>query len=149
MGDSMAQQTDHKLIARRLLDQFGSGPKAGLEDLLARGYVSHQEPDVRGGVSGWDLEQFTDRLEEFQGAFSQRRMEVLMQIEQGPLVATRWHMTAVHSGDYLGLEPTHREVSWTGVSIDRFEDGKIAESWVDWDKYQLLEGLGLVSQPQA
>jgi len=28
------------------------------------------------------------------------------------------------------------------VQIDRFRRGKIVESWVDWDKYRFLEGLG-------
>ncbi len=39
----------------------------------------------------------------------------------------------------MDLAPTNKEVTWTGVSIDRFENGKIVESWVDWDKYRLFQ----------
>jgi hypothetical protein len=35
-------------------------------------------------------------------------------------------------------------VTWTGVQIDRIADGKIVESWVDWDKYRLFETLGFL-----
>ncbi len=37
-----------------------------------------------------------------------------------------------------------KEVTWTSIQIDRFENGRIAESWVDWDKYRLFAQLGLV-----
>jgi hypothetical protein len=43
----------------------------------------------------------------------------------------------------MGTPPTHREVTWTGIQIDRFANGK-AESWVAWDKFGFLHGLGMV-----
>jgi predicted ester cyclase len=60
------------------------------------------------------------------------------------LAATRWQFSATQTGDYLGHPPTGRRATWTGVQIDRFENGRIAESWVDWDKYRLFEALGFL-----
>ena len=40
--------------------------------------------------------------------------------------------------------PTGKTTTWTGVHTDRYDGGKLVESWVDWDKYSWLEGLGLV-----
>jgi hypothetical protein len=34
-------------------------------------------------------------------------------------------------------------------SGDRVEHGRIAESWVDWDKYRLFKALGLLGQPHC
>ena len=68
----------------------------------------------------------------------------MIQIAEGDKVATRWEFAATHTGDFMGHGPTGKQVTWTGVQIDRFEDGKIIESWVDWDKYRFLEGLGLL-----
>ena len=51
---------------------------------------------------------------------------------------------ATQTGIYLGHPPTGKRAIWTGVQIDRFENGKIVESWVDWDKYRLFETLGFV-----
>ena len=68
----------------------------------------------------------------------------MLQIAERYLVATRWQFTATQTGDFMDLAPTNKEVTWTGVQIDRFENGKIVESWVNWDMYRLFEGLGLV-----
>jgi predicted ester cyclase len=66
-----------------------------------------------------------------------------MQIAEADLVASRYRFTATHTGEYMGTPPTHREVTWTGIQIDRFANGK-AESWVAWDKFGFLHGLGMV-----
>jgi predicted ester cyclase len=68
-----------------------------------------------------------------------------MQIAEGDLVATRWEFNVVHSGAFMGQAPTGKEITWTGIQIDRFENGRIVESWVDWDKYRFFQGLGLAT----
>ncbi len=45
----------------------------------------------------------------------------------------------------MGVAPTGKEITWTGVQIDRFAYGIFVESWVDWDKYSFFLALGLVS----
>ena len=135
---------DRKQMSRRYLELWASDNQVKPEEILAADYVNHQEPDVEGGVSARGLESWADLIAGYHRAFSHSKVRTLMQIAEGDLVATRWEFTATHTGDYLGLAATKREVTWTGVQIDRFADGKIAESWVDWDKYRLFQGLGLV-----
>ena len=65
-------------------------------------------------------------------------------IAEGDLVATRWQFEATHTGVYLGRPPTGKRAIWTGVQIDRVANGRIVESWVDWDKCRLFETLGFV-----
>ena len=134
---------DNKAMARRANAIWASNNSDKFEDIFTAGYVNHQEPDVAGGVSAKNLEVYKELLAGYHAAFSNSRNEVLMQLAEGDLVATRWRFTAVQSGDYEGLAPTGKEVTWTGVQIDRFENGKIAESWVDWDKFSLFVQLGL------
>ena len=71
-------------------------------------------------------------------------MEVLTQIAEGDLVASRWRLTGTHTGAFRGLEPTGKATTWTGMHTDRYDGDQLVESWVDWDKYSFLEGLGLV-----
>jgi predicted ester cyclase len=115
------------------------------ETIIAQNYINHQESDVEGGVSSLSLEAWKDLVGGYHSAFSNSKVKVLMEIAEGDLVAIRWEITATQTGDYMGLAPTNKEVTWTGVSIDRFENGKIVETWVDWDKYRLFQGLGLVT----
>ncbi len=135
---------DHKQMSRRAIAMWSSNSSDRPEDIFADNYVNHQEPDVEGGVSDKSLEAWKELISGYHKAFSNSKALVLMQIAEGDLVATRWEFTAIHTGDFMGAAPTGKQVTWTGVQIDRFEDGKIVESWVDWDKYRFLEGLGLV-----
>ena len=136
---------DHKHLSRRAIQMWASDNSEAPETIIAQNYINHQESDVEGGVSSLSLEAWKDLVGGYHGAFSNSKVKVLMEIAEGDLVAIRWEITATQTGDYMGLAPTNKEVTWTGVSIDRCENGKIVETWVDWDKYRLFQGLGLVT----
>ena len=135
---------DHKQMSRRAIGMWTSNNSDRPEDIFAENYVNHQEPDVEGGVSDKSLEAWKELVSGYHKSFSNSKVLVLMQIAEGDQVATRWEITATHTGDFMGLAPTGKQVIWTGVQIDRFEDDKIVESWVNWDKYRFFEGLGLM-----
>jgi steroid delta-isomerase-like uncharacterized protein len=136
---------DHKAMSRRALEMWASNNSDRAEDIFAEHYVNHQEPDVEGGVSDKSLEAWKKLVSDYHKAFSDSKLRVLTQIAEGDRVATHWTLSATHAGTFLGLAPTQKKATWTGIEIDRFEQGKIVESWVDWDKYRFLEQLGLVS----
>jgi len=140
--------TDHnKAMSRRALQLWGDGRAEDPGEILAEGYLNHQEPDAAGGVSTKDRDAYLELLAGYHAAFSGSTVRILMQIAEDDLVASRWELSATHTGDYLGLAPTNRVATWTGVQIDRHEGGKLVESWVDWDKYRLFATLGLIEQP--
>ncbi len=56
-------------------------------------------------------------------------------------VALRWTMTGSHEGSMFGIEPTGNRVTLTAIEINRFEDGKLAETWTQSDMLGLLEQL--------
>jgi steroid delta-isomerase-like uncharacterized protein len=58
---------------------------------------------------------------------------------------TRWTITGTHEGELAGIPPTGRRISITGISIARVVDGKITESWNNWDALGLMQQLGVVS----
>ncbi|MEV2276192.1 ester cyclase [Nocardiopsis sp. NPDC049922] len=139
----------NKDISRLALDVFGddaweSDGLAELEDHLTSDFKNHQLPDVRGGESVMDPEEWRALLRDFHQGFSEARMEILQQVAEGDYVATRWRMTAKNVAEFSGYPKTGKSCTWTGVSTDRFEAGKLAESWVNWDKYNFLDGLNLI-----
>jgi predicted ester cyclase len=142
---SIMSSRDRKDMARRSLGMWASHSPDQPEDVFSPDYVNHQEPDVRGTVSAKNLDSWKALVAEFHQAFSKSSMRVLMQIAERDHVATRWEITATHTGDFMGAAPTWKDVTWTGIQIDRFKDGKIVESWVDWDKYRFLQGIGVVT----
>jgi predicted ester cyclase len=50
-------------------------------------------------------------------------------VAQGDIVAVRWQARGTSEGHFLMLPPTGEAVEYTGVSMYRIEDGKIAEIW--------------------
>ncbi len=135
---------DQKDLSRRAILLWASDNTDTAEDIVAQSYINHQEPYAKGGVGDLSLEAWKDLVSGYHSAFSNSQVRILTEIAEDALVAIRWEITATHTGEYMDLAPTNKEVTWTGVSIDRFENGKIVESWVDWDKYRLFQGLGLV-----
>ena len=136
---------DQKTLSRRAMLMWASNNDDRAEEIFAAHYINHQESDVEGGVSTRSLDEWKALVAGYHEAFSQSEAVVERQIAEGDQVATRFVFTATNTGPFLERPATGKRITWTGVQIDRFEDGKIAESWVDWDKYTFFQGLGLVA----
>jgi predicted ester cyclase len=134
-----------KALSRRALEMWTSGSSDEPTKIFATNYINYQEPAAAGGVRGLDLHSWLSAVREHRLAFPDTAVEILIQIAEGNFAASHWRFTATSTGTYFGHPPTGKEIVWTGVQIDRFEDNKIAESWVSWDKFTLFEGLGLVN----
>lgn len=52
--------------------------------------------------------------------------------------------TGTHLGELMGIPPTGRHVTFTGMRIFRIAEGKIAEYWVLWDWVGLWQQLGTI-----
>ena len=136
----------NKAASKHLLELWGDNALHQPANFLSNDYVNHQHPDAGGGTSSLTLEAWKGLVSDFHGAFSDVRMEVLLQVAEGDLVCSRWRMTAKHTGSFRGgPAATGRTTTWTGVHTDRYEAGKLVESWVDWDKASFLEGLGITA----
>lgn len=141
-----ASLEEEKKLSARAIEMWASDNFDMINETFTDGYVNHQEPDVEGGTKTLDLAQWQALAGPFNQAFSDAKVEILLQLGEGDLVATRWQFTATQTGTYLGLAATGKTISWTGAQIDRFENGKIAETWVNWDMYGMFEQLGLVKK---
>lgn len=134
----------NKQLARRSLEFWASGNSDDADEVFSPSYVNHQEPSIEGDVKDLGLQEWKALVAGYHAAFSQSQVRILMQIVEDDLIATRWEFTARNTGDYAGHAPTGKTAVWTGIQIDRVRDGRIVESWIDWDKYRLLETLGLL-----
>ena len=66
-------------------------------------------------------------------------------VAEGDKVAARITMTGTNTGSCMGIPPTGKHVSFTGIYIARIEDGKIVEHWGEEDSVSLLQQLGALS----
>jgi predicted ester cyclase len=73
------------------------------------------------GMGGW--------LEEGWRAFPDLTIVDYHTVAQGDIVAARWTARGTSLGNFLMLASTGETVEFTGVSMYRIEDNKIAEIW--------------------
>ena len=83
-------------------------------------------------------------IEGYRTAFPDIKITVEEQIAEGDLVATRWTAKGTHKGELMGIAPTGKESTVTGVTIDKIKDGKIVESWNNWDTLGMMQQLGVI-----
>ena len=83
----------------------------------------------------------------YRAAFSDSQFEIEAQFAEGDYVVTRWTATGTQDGELMGMPATGKHVTLTGITIDRFEDGKIAEGWTNWDTFGMMQQLGAVAEP--
>ncbi len=70
-------------------------------------------------------------------------MTVDLILADGDLVAARWTTTGTHTGPWGGVEPTGTPVTFSGVNVFRFADGKVVELWNHRDDLGLMQQLGV------
>jgi steroid delta-isomerase-like uncharacterized protein len=85
----------------------------------------------------------------YRTAFPNLIFTVEDQVAEGDRVATRWTARGTHQGPLNDIPPTGKSATVTGISIERYEDGKIIESYVNWDFMGLLQQIGVISMPDA
>jgi predicted ester cyclase len=84
----------------------------------------------------------------FGGSFGGWNVIIEDQIAEGDKVATRWTASATHTGPLMGMPPTGKAIRVTGVNVARFAEGKIIESWSNFDMLSLLQQLGAIPTPE-
>ena len=67
-----------------------------------------------------------------------------IQVAEGDMVANRFVFYGTHQGEYMGVAPTGREVTFPGLTLDKVIDGKIVESIVEVNLEDISGQIGAV-----
>jgi predicted ester cyclase len=135
----------NKAVSRRWIEAFNERDDAAEADVRAPGYVAHAPASLE--PAPLDSEAWTRFLSGFVEGFPDLRLTVEDAVAEGDLVAQRVRFEGTHTGEFQGLPPTHRKVSFYGLELNRFVDGRVAEHWFQLDALTLLQQLGLVVVP--
>ncbi|HJS96387.1 MAG TPA: ester cyclase [Solirubrobacteraceae bacterium] len=77
----------------------------------------------------------------FRRAFPDVHAEIEDIFCSGDRVAVRLRMRGTHEGEYLGIPPSGRTVSYVSHEFYRIEDGLIAEEWICSDTAGLFQQI--------
>ena len=66
-------------------------------------------------------------------------------------VVMRWTAVGTFQNEFMGFQPTGESGDpVTGMNIDRYdEDGKLAETWGQWDTLTLMRDIGAIPDAAA
>jgi steroid delta-isomerase-like uncharacterized protein len=75
------------------------------------------------------------------------RLELQDLVEDGDRIATRFVLSGTHSGPFMGVPASGRDVVLPGMTILKFADGQVIERWSSADMLGLLVQVGAVPAP--
>jgi steroid delta-isomerase-like uncharacterized protein len=113
-----------------------------VDEIVASDYVRH-DPAFPGEVRG--PEGFKQYVMAMCTPFPDARISIEDVIAEGDRVAMRWIFRGKHSGEFLGIPATGKNLALTGISIIRIREGKIVEGWDGYDALGMLRQLGVAT----
>ncbi len=131
---------ENKAIIRRFFEVGPSkGDLAAANELLSPKFSLHTPLPSAPGTQGID-----DIIITCRAAFEHLNVTVEDMIAEGDKVAARFTAHGIHKGNFMGLPPTDRPITMTGIEIFRIEDGKIVELWAEANLLGLMVQLGII-----
>lgn len=132
-------QEENKALVRSF---FSLGPsqgniKAAIE-LLGEDFALHVPLPCSSGKNG-----MIEVISACRAAFQHLDVTVEDLIAEDDRVAARFTARGLHSGSFMGLPPTGKSVTMTGIEIFRIEGGRIVELWGEANLLGLMAQLGL------
>jgi steroid delta-isomerase-like uncharacterized protein len=114
------------------------------DEMYAPSYMIHDPvaPDFPGGI-----EAFKAYVRTLRTGLPDIHFTVNEMVTEGERVVWRFTALATHLGELLGIPPTGKRATVTGIVISRFEDGLWAEDYVNWDTFGMLVQLGVIPAP--
>ncbi len=65
-------------------------------------------------------------------------------VAEGDKVVARYTFQGTHRGELLGIPPTGKQVTMSGITIYRIVNGQFTEIWESYDRFGLMQQLGVI-----
>lgn len=119
---------ENKAIIRRFVEEIPNlGNLAAADELFTSGFTLHfpNMPPIEG------TEAFNEIPAAIRTAFPDLVETIEELIAEGDRVVERLTLRGTHLGEFMGIAPTGKPVSWTAIAVYRLEGARIAECWVE------------------
>ena len=141
---SIAQETSNKATVRRFDDVVSTGDaeviSKTIDELVEPDAVIHTPLPIEATGAQLLKEVFARLLR----AYPDLHITAEDLIEEGDKIVSRNTVTGTHQGEYMGLPPTGKSVTYNEIFIVRFAGGRIAETWGVVDVFSQMKQLGVI-----
>jgi steroid delta-isomerase-like uncharacterized protein len=132
----------NKANDRRIIEGLNQGNVNVFDELMVLNFVDHDASTTMQGV-----EAFKKFASAYLTAFPDLHFSIDDQIAEEDKTTLRYTARGTHRGDLMGIPPTGKQVTVTGIFITRWANGKAEESWLNFDALGMLQQLGVVPAP--
>jgi steroid delta-isomerase-like uncharacterized protein len=135
----------NKAVVRQMVEEvFNRGDTSLVDKFLAPDFVEHEElpPGIPRNREG--VKQLTAM---FRGAFPDFKATIDDLIAEGDKVVIRQTWSGTHKGEFMGIPPTGKRVSFGVIDIIRVAGDKCVEHWGQMDSMGMMQQLGAVPAP--
>ena len=122
------------LLHRFAVEPWITGEVEALDDLVTEDYKFQ-------GVAG-DLESLKQAVRDTRTGLRDVTVTLSYVIVEDDRVAYRWTMSGTHGGELEGIPATGEPVTYTGITLLRLRDGKVAEDQFESSSPSAREQLG-------
>jgi steroid delta-isomerase-like uncharacterized protein len=141
---SAAQATSNKATMRRFQDAANTHDA----ELISKTIDEVVEPDVLIRtplpIQATGAELLKEVFARLHRAFPDLHVTIEDLIAEGDKVVSRNTVTGTHQGEYMGIPPTGKSVTYNEIFIVRFVDGRFAETWGVVDVLSQMKQLGVI-----
>ncbi len=130
---------DNRAIVTSFIEAYNRGD--------VEGNIQYTAPECTLNGQPLGREGDRQRLSVMLAAFPGGRYSMEDIIAEGDRVVLRWIFSGIHEGDLMGIPPTRKQVVMPGISIYRFSDGMVTDIWEYYDRYSVLQQLGVIPAP--
>ncbi len=115
----------NKYLIRRMLERVDAEGEEAYAEFLAPDVVFH----------------LSEGIAETKMAFTGVKHTIEDLIAEGDKVVANFTINAVHTGEFMDVLPTNKNVTFTTIGIYRIADAKVVEGWFYFDALGLLKQI--------
>jgi steroid delta-isomerase-like uncharacterized protein len=139
---------DNVALGKRWFEEVWNQKKSGVvSELLAADCVMHGISETGEDVRG--IERFLALHEKLLTAFPDMQFTLHDCFASGDKIVVRWTAAMRHTGPGLGIEATGAEIKLRGMGIARIANGKVQETWDNWDRMAMFEQIQAATAKSA
>lgn len=134
-----------KELGRRFYDAIGRGDYEALKEILGSDYINH---NPMPGESP-DRSAFIEMFHNLHKSFPDLHVTAENMISEGNQLAARVLLTGTQKGEFMGVSPTNKAVSFELFELLTIRNNKIVERWGIADAMGVMTQLGAVQPMRA
>ena len=139
----MSTEPMKSAVRRWIENGFNQKDLSAFDTYFNNHVVNHYlPPNLPPGLKGTKM-----YIAAFLSASPDLRVDIEDLLVEDNKTVLRWSARGTHTGELMGIPPTGKAITVTGIAIDRFENDQSVEHWEVFDQLGLMIQLGVVPAP--